>query len=92
MIDAIKKYQLRNQSAAEVEILNRDKKDRNKKKEGTSKPSPQKAVLRIKQPMQVEKQVKPPIKILMWTYHNGVKHAVLKRKILSVAEKFTLKP
>ena len=37
-----KKDQFRKQSAAEVEILNRDKKERNKKKEGTSKPSPKK--------------------------------------------------
>ena len=42
LIDATKKDQLRNQSVAEVEGLNIEKKDRNKEKEGTSKPSPKK--------------------------------------------------
>ena len=45
LIDIQKKYQMINQSAAEVEKLNRDKKDRNGKKEGTSKPSPKNPVL-----------------------------------------------
>ena len=42
LIDIIKKYQYRKQSATEVERLNRDKKDRNKRKEGTYEPSPKK--------------------------------------------------
>ena len=42
LIDRIKKDQLRKNSAAEVEILNRDKKERNQKKEVTSKNSPRK--------------------------------------------------
>ena len=42
LIDVIKKYQLMKQSAAEFERLNRDKNERNKKKEDTSKPSPKK--------------------------------------------------
>ena len=33
------------QSAAKVERLNKERKDRNKKEEGTSKPYPKKAVL-----------------------------------------------
>ena len=41
MIDSIIENKSRNQSAAEVEILNR-KNERNKNKEGTSKPSPKK--------------------------------------------------
>ena len=49
----------------------------------------------IKQSEKVEQQVTTPIKILMITYHNGVKQAVAKRKILEcvgVVEKlmFTL--
>ena len=42
LIYTIKKCQLRKQISAEVERLNRGKKDRNKKKEGISKPSPKK--------------------------------------------------
>ena len=37
------KEQLRNQSEAEIETINREKKARKKRKEGTSKPSPKKA-------------------------------------------------
>ena len=91
MIDAIKEDQLRKQIAAEFERLNREKKDRNKIKEGTYKPSPKKGFLWIKKPESVEQQVTSPIQILMWTNQNGVKHAVVKRNILSVAEKSTLK-
>ena len=40
LIDAIMIYQLRKESAAEFEKLNREKKARNKGKEVTSKPSP----------------------------------------------------
>ena len=50
----------------------------------------QKHVLRIKQSEQVKQQVIPPIKILMLTYHNGLKQSVVKKKILgciSVREK-----
>ena len=64
------------------------------KKEGTSWPSKEKAVLWIKQYEQVEQQVTPPIQILMWTYHNGVKQAVVKRNIMecvSVGEKVMLR-
>ena len=39
LIDAIVKDQLSNQSEAEIEKLNREKNSRNKRKEGTSKPS-----------------------------------------------------
>ena len=42
LIDTIKEYQSKNQSAAEIEKLNREKKSRNKRKEGTSKPSTKK--------------------------------------------------
>ena len=34
-------------------------------------------VLWIRKPKQVEQQVTPPIKILMLTYHNGVKEEVV---------------
>ena len=76
---------MRKQSAAGVEITIRDKKNINKRNEGTSNPSTKKAVLWINQREQVEQQVTPPIKIIMWTYYNGVKQSVVKRKILSVA-------
>ena len=59
-----------------------EKKDRNKNKEGTFKPSPENAVLWIRQYEQVEQQVTPTIQILMWTHHNGVKQSVAKMKIL----------
>ena len=42
LIDRIKNNQLRKQSAWEFERLNRDKKGKKQKKEGTSKPSPKK--------------------------------------------------
>ena len=45
LMDTIQNINLRKQIAAEFEILNIEKKDRKKEKEGTSKPSPQKAVL-----------------------------------------------
>ena len=48
----------------------------------------------IRQPKQVEKQVTPPIQILMLTYHNGVMQAVAKKNILecvSVGEKVMLR-
>ena len=48
----------------------------------------------IRQPEQVEQQVTPPIHFLMRTYQNGVKQAVVKRKIiqwLRVGEKVMLK-
>ena len=59
------KDQLKNHSAAEIEKLNREKKSITKRKEGTSKPSPKKPVLWIRQPKQVDQQVTPPIQILM---------------------------
>ena len=43
LIDSIIKYQTRKHPAAEIEKLNREKKARNKRKEGTSKNSPNKA-------------------------------------------------
>ena len=70
-----------------------DKKFQKKIKEGTSKPNPKNAVLWIKQPEKFEQQVTPPIQILIWTYHNGVKQAVANMKILecvSVGEKLML--
>ena len=70
------------------------KKARNKKKEGTSNPSPKKAVLWKKQPEQVKKKVTTQIQILMLTYRNGVKQAVAEKKIsecVSVGEKLMLK-
>ena len=39
------KYQLRKQSAKEIEKNNREKNSINKRKEGTSKPSPKKSIL-----------------------------------------------
>ena len=48
------------------------KNNRNKHKEGTSKPSTKNDVLWIIQPEQVEKQVTPTIKILMQTHQDGV--------------------
>ena len=43
LIDSIIKDQTRKHPAAEIEKLNREKKARNKRKEGTSKNSPNKA-------------------------------------------------
>ena len=48
LMNTIMKDQLRKQSAAEIEKLNREKKSRNKRKEGTSKPSPKNPILLIK--------------------------------------------
>ena len=76
------KYQLRKQSAAEIEKLKRGKKDSNKRKSGTYKLSPKNPVLWIIQHEQVEQQVTPPIQILIPTYHNGLIQAVVKRKRL----------
>ena len=90
LIDTIIENKSRKQSAAEVEILNR-KNNRNKKRKVYISLLQQRAVLLIKQPEQVEQQVPPTIQILMWAYHNGLKHAVVNRKILSVAEKVMLK-
>ena len=45
LIDAIVKDQLRKQSAAEIEKLNREKEARNKRKRGTSNPSQNKYFL-----------------------------------------------
>ena len=41
-----------------------------------------KGCFKLNKPEKVEQQEIPPIQILMWTYHNGVKQAVVKRKIL----------
>ena len=62
--------------------------------EGTSKPSPKYPVLWIRQHEQVEQQVTPPIKILMLTYHNGVKQVVVKMmrlEFVSVREQVILR-
>ena len=48
-------------------------KARNKMKEGTSKTSPKKPILWIRQPKQVKQQSTTSIQILMLTYHNGVR-------------------
>ena len=87
------KDQLRKQSAEEIEKLNREKKARNRRKEVTSKTSPKEFVLWRRQPKKVEQQVTPIIQILILTYHNVVKKAVVKRKIfewVSVGEKVML--
>ena len=47
LIYTIKEEKSRNQGEAEIEKLNREKKTRNKRKKGTSKPSPKKDVLRL---------------------------------------------
>ena len=67
LIDAIIKYQFRKQIAAEIEKLNREKKARNKVKEGTSKPSPKKSRFVNKKSKQVEQHATHPIQILMLT-------------------------
>ena len=51
---------MKNQSAVEIEKLNRVKKAKNKRNEGKSKPSPKRACLWIIQQEQVEQQVTPP--------------------------------
>ena len=47
------KYQLRKNIAEDIEKLNKEKNSRNKRKEGTYKPTPKKPVLRILQLEQV---------------------------------------
>ena len=49
------------------------KRDRNKKRRYIQAFIKKMAVLWIRQPEQVEQQVTPQIKILMWTYHNEMK-------------------
>ena len=88
------KYQLRKQSAAEVEKLKREKNDRNKRKEDTSKSSPETSCFVNKTTLKIEQQVTPPIQILVLAYHNRVNQAVVKRKKLefvSVGEKLMLR-
>ena len=71
-----------------------EKNDTNKRKEDKSKTSPKKPDLWIRQPEKVEQQVTPPIQILLLTYYNGVKQAVLNMKRLecvSVGEKVMLR-
>ena len=88
LIYAIIKYQPSKQSAAEIEKLNREKRPETKER---------KVHLRILQKSLFEKvkqKVTPPIQITMLTYHNGVKKAVVKRRILecvSVGEKVMLR-
>ena len=59
-----------------------EKKVQKQKKGGSSKPSPKKPVLGIKQPEQVKQQVTTTLNSVMLTHHNGVKQAVAKMKIL----------
>ena len=72
MIDTIIENQLRKQNASEADRLNREKKYRNKNKEGTSKPSTKKGCFVNKKPKQVKQKVTPIIQILMQTQHYGV--------------------
>ena len=78
------------QISAEVERLNKDKKYRRKKRK-VHLILLQKSLFFNKKPEQVEQQVTTTIQILIWKYHNGAKQAVVKRKILNVSEKVTLK-
>ena len=48
-----------------IEKMNREKKSKNKRKEGTSKPYPKNLVLLIRKPEQVKEQVTLPIQNLM---------------------------
>ena len=82
LINTIKEDQYRKQSAAEIEKLNREKKER--KKGRYIQAFQKKAVLWIILTERVEQQVTPPIKILMQTYHNVVEQAVVKGKIINV--------
>ena len=77
LIYDINKDQFRKHSAADIKKFNTEKKARNKRKEGTSKPSKNILVLLIRQPEKV-----PPVHILIRTYHIGLKQAVVKRKRL----------
>ena len=94
LIDTIKKDQLRKHSAAEVEILNREKKYRNKKRKVHLSLLQKKAVFWIRKTEQVEQQKTPPIQILMRTYQNLLKQAIMKKNILEcvrVGEKIMLR-
>ena len=82
LIYTIIKYQTRRHSAAEIEKLDGEENSIKKRKEGKSNPSPKKSCFRNKITRKVKQQVTPPIHILMQTYHNRAKQAVMKRKIL----------
>ena len=59
LFDTILKYQSRNESAKEVKKPDRYNKTRHGNKEDTSKPSPKKVVLWMRQTKQVEQEVTP---------------------------------
>ena len=82
MIDTILKYQSRNEIAKEVENPNGYNNTRNGNKEDTSKPSPKKVVLWMRQTKQVDQEVTPTDQIWMQKQVHVVKKAVVKRKIL----------
>ena len=65
------------QRAAELKILNREKKYRNKKKEGTSKPSPKKGCF-LNQTTLTSQATSNTSN----SYHNRVMKEVVKRNIL----------
>ena len=68
--------------------------NRNKNKEGTTKPSPKNSVLWIRQTEQVEQQVTPTIQIIIQTHHDGVTQVLVKRERLEcvrVGEKLMLR-
>ena len=93
LIDAIMKYQLRKQSAAKTEILNRETNTETKEWKVHLILLQKKPVLWVRQPKQFEQQVTPPIQILMRISHIGVKQALDKTNILewvSVGEKVML--
>ena len=58
------------------------KKDRNKNKEGKSKPSPKKGCFVNKTNRKSQKKVTPTIHILIRTHQYGVKQVVVRKKIL----------
>ena len=70
LIYTIMRDQLRNQSASESEKLNREKKYRKKRKEGTSKSSPKTFYFVNNTTRTSRGKVTPPIQIFMLTYHN----------------------
>ena len=99
LINTIFKYQSRNESAKEVKKPNRDNNTRHGNNEDTSKPSPKKVVLWMRQTKQVERKVTPTNQIRMQKQVHVVKQAVVKRKMLkrkilnylSVLENVTVK-
>ena len=72
LIDTTMKDQFMKQSAAEIEKLNRKKKARNKREEGTSNPS-KKFCFVNKTTWTSRATSNTPLNFFMPTYHNGVK-------------------